>query len=412
VLFSIAAAGLYPGLTMNPVEELRRSTLAVTLAFCGYWSATLFLHDVTESRLIYVIGYLLAVCFVPLLRALVRGVFASQPWWGSEVAIVGFGSTGKSVLKTLTVNPGIGLKPVAVFDDDPRKYLDLNGNLLRGPLSRCPEITGGQKIPYGIICMPTLSRHDLLALVECYGQWFGHLIVIPNLVGMTSLGITAREVGGIIGLEVCRQLSRPWARFSKRALDLAVTLLLAPLVATIVATCAVLIKLEGPGSAFYLSERIGKGGKRFNVWKLRTMVPNSDDVLERYLATYPEEEKVWRVTQKLHRDPRVTRVGAIVRKASIDELPQFWNVFVGQMSVVGPRPILERQISLYGHGYSFYKQMRPGITGLWQISGRNKLSFAERTRLDKYVIQNWSVWLDLYILARTPVAVFTADGAC
>jgi len=104
-------------------------------------------------------------------------------------------------------------------------------------------------------------------------------------------------------------------------------------------------------------------------------------------------------------------VGRIIRQTSLDELPQFWNVLVGEMSVVGPRPILERQISLYGANYNLYKQVRPGITGLWQISGRNKLSFVERAKLDKYVIQNWSVWLDIYILARTPSAIFTGDGA-
>jgi Undecaprenyl-phosphate galactose phosphotransferase WbaP len=411
-LCSLTAAGLYPGVTINPVEELRRSTLSVTLAFCGLWSATLFLHDLTESRLIYVVGYLLAVCFIPLLRWTTRWMFAGHSWWGSEVAILGYGVTGQFLHKKLIENPGIGLRPVAVLDDNPRQYISASQHLLRGPLSRCPDIAGDQKIPYGIICMPGLSRQDLLALVELYGQCFGHLIVIPNLMGMTSLGITAREVGGIVGLEVRKQLLRPSARFSKRVLDVVVTLLLAPVISLIVGVFAFLIKLEGAGPTFYASERVGIGGRRFKAWKLRSMVSDGDEVLDAYLKSHPEEAAVWNVTQKLKRDPRVTRLGALIRKTSIDELPQFWNVLVGEMSVVGPRPILAGQISLYGNGYRYYKQMRPGITGLWQISGRSKLSFAERSQLDRYVIQNWSVWLDLYILARTPFVVFTADGAC
>ena len=130
-----------------------------------------------------------------------------------------------------------------------------------------------------------------------------------------------------------------------------------------------------------------------------------------YLASNPEEAVHWHAKQKLTCDPRITRIGRIIRKTSIDELPQFWNVFTGQMSVVGPRPILEGQVPLYGHSFELYKQVRPGITGLWQVSGRNHLTFAERARLDKYVIQNWSVWLDLYILARTVTALISLDGA-
>jgi Undecaprenyl-phosphate galactose phosphotransferase WbaP len=411
VLCSLTTAGLYPGVTINPVEELRRSTLAVTLAFGGLWSATFFLHDLTQSRLVYAIGYVLTVCLIPLLRSATRQVFAARPWWGSAVAILGYGVTGKFVHETLIKNPSIGLKPVAVLDDDPSQYKNAGEDLLRGPLFHSKEITGSRRIPYGIVCMPGLSRRDLLNFLDYYGQCFGHLIVIPNLIGMTSLGITVREVGGIVGLEVRKQLLRPSARFAKRSLDLAFTLLIAPIIAFIVGFFAILIKLEDGGPVFFPNERVGRGGNKFKAWKLRSMVTNGDEVLEAYLQSHPDEAAGWQVTQKLEHDPRLTRVGRIIRQTSLDELPQFWNVLLGEMSVVGPRPILERQIRLYGYNYTLYKQVRPGITGLWQVSGRNKLSFAERAKLDKYVIQNWSVWLDLYILARTPSAVFTGDGA-
>jgi len=410
-LCSLTASGLYPGVTVNPVEELRRSTWSVTLAFFGLWSATFFLHDLTQSRLVYFIGYGLTVFLVPLFRSAIRQVFATRPWWGSSVAILGYGVTGKFVHETLIKNPGIGLKPVAVLDDDSSQYRDAGAGLLHGPLSRCLEITGDRRIPYGIVCMPGLSRHALLEFLDSYGQCFGHLIVIPNLIGMTSLGITARDFGGLVGLEVRRQLLRPSARLVKRALDLTFVVLVAPVIAAIVVFFALLVKLQDRGPVFYANERMGLAGKKFKAWKLRSMVPNGDEVLHAYLDTHPDEAASWYATQKLKHDPRITRVGRFIRKTSIDELPQFWNVLVGEMSVVGPRPILERQISIYGPSYALYKQVRPGITGLWQISGRNKLTFAERSKLDKYVIQNWSVWLDIYILARTPFAVFTADGA-
>jgi Undecaprenyl-phosphate galactose phosphotransferase WbaP len=348
---------------------------------------------------------------MPVCRALVRQCFCRRAWWGSQVAILGMGESGNLLFKTLVDNPQIGMKPIAVLDDDSLRYQDVGQKLVRGPLSRCLEITLEHKISYGIFCMPSLSRDEMLRLLDLYGSCFSHVLVIPNLIGMTSLGICARELGGIVGLEVTRQLLRPSSRFIKRTLDLAIALLIAPLVAAVVGLFALLIRLDSAGPVFYGNERMGAGGKKFKVWKLRSMKVNGDQILASHLAENPAAAIEWHAHQKLKRDPRITRVGAIIRKTSIDELPQLWNVLVGQMSVVGPRPLLENQIALYGPSFNLYKQVRPGITGLWQVSGRNELAFQERVKLDKYVIQNWSVWLDLYILARTLAVVLTAKGA-
>lgn len=411
ILCSLTAAGLYPGVNMNPVEELRRCLYSITLGFFALWSATFLLHDLTQSRLVYLLAYFLTVALVPVFRAFTRKMFATRTWWGSSVAILGYGVTGKYVHETLLKNPGIGLKPVAILDDDANQHCPSDPRITFGPLESCIEIAHSQRIPYGIVCMPSLSRHDLLNLVDRYGKCFGHLIVIPNLIGMTSLGISAREVGGVIGLEVSQKLLRPSSRFLKRCLDFCIAGILSPFVALIVVAAAILIKLEDGGPIFYGNERIGLGGKKFKAWKLRSMVTNGDEVLNRYLDANPSEAAHWHARQKLTRDPRITRIGRLIRKTSIDELPQFWNVFNGEMSVVGPRPVLEAQVPMYGPSFDLYQQVRPGITGLWQVSGRNHLTFAERARLDKYVIQNWSVWLDLYILARTVGVLLTANGA-
>jgi Undecaprenyl-phosphate galactose phosphotransferase WbaP len=411
LLCSLMAAGLYPGVNMNPVEELRRSVYSVTLGFFALWSTTFLLRDLTPSRLIYLFAYLLTLAFVPLFRTFTRMAFANRPWWGSSVAILGYGVTGKYIYRALLKNPGMGLKPVAILDDDLEGCAQADPRVSFGPLSECLEIAHDQRIPYGIVCMPELSRDELLTLVDRYGQCFGHLIVIPNLIGMTSLDISAREVGGMIGLEVCQKLLRPSSRLLKRLLDLSFAVAFSLPVAFLLAVVAVLIKLEDGGPVFYANERLGLGGKKFKALKLRSMVPHGDAVLRQYLAAHPEEAAHWHATQKLRRDPRLTRIGRIIRKTSIDELPQFWNVLVGEMSIVGPRPVLESQVPMYGPTFELYKKVRPGITGLWQVSGRNHLSFAERVRLDKYVVQNWSVWLDLYIIARTARVVLSAEGA-
>jgi Undecaprenyl-phosphate galactose phosphotransferase WbaP len=410
-LCCFVSARLYPGVSENPVDELRRSVRATILAFLSLWSATYFFHDLSQSRLTFLLACLFTIVLVPSFRALVRKVFANRTWWGCPVAILGMGVTGTRVLHTLLKNPHIGLKPVAVLDDDPAKYLDVNDALTRGPLSRCLEITRGHRISYGIVCMPGLSRKDLLVLLDRYGHCFGHVMVIPDLIGMASLGMCVRDVGGIIGLEVTRQLLRPSAQFAKRFLDLVITLAITPVALPLIALIAILIKLESAGPIFYANERIGYQGGKFKAWKLRSMVVNGEQALRKHFESHPDEKQTWERTQKLKRDPRMTRIGRLLRKTSIDELPQFWNVLKGDMSVVGPRPFLESQIEMYGPSFELYKQVRPGITGLWQVSGRNHLTFKERVQLDAYVIQNWSVWMDIYILARTISVVLTANGA-
>ena len=408
---SLMVSGLYPGVCVNPVEELRRSFFAITLAFTSLGASTFFLHDMSQSRLVFLLGWMFGVALVPAFRGLARALFAGRSWWGCPVAILGSGNTGKRLLQTLTSNPAIGLRPVAVLDDNPAQYRGVADHLIVGPLSRCLELSRDHRIPYAIVCMPSLSRKQLLGLLDRYGHCFGHVMVIPDLIGMASLGLSVREVGGIIGLEVTHKLLQPSAQFVKRLLDLVITLALAPFVLAIVALAAALIRLGSPGPALLTNERVGFGGRKFKVWKLRSMVINGEEVLQEYFARHPEDIPHWNLTQKLKNDPRVTPIGRIIRKTSIDELPQLWNVLVGDMSIVGPRPMLESQVPLYGAAFASYRRVRPGITGLWQISGRNHLTFAERARLDVYTIQNWSVWLDIYILARTISVVLTAKGA-
>lgn len=410
-LCALVVAGLYPGVCENPVEELRRSFFSITMAFACLAVTTFVLHDIAQSRLTYLSAWALTAAFVPAARGLTRSVFAGKSWWGSSVVVLGAGQTGKRLLETLSNNPRIGLKPVAVLDDNPDQYEELDGRLITGPLSLSFDLCREYRISYAIICMPSLSRKDLLRLMDRYGHCFGHVMVVPDLIGMASLGVSVREVGGIIGLEVTQKLLLPSAQFAKRLLDLTLTLAVAPFVLLLMAVAMLLIKLESEGPVLLANERIGRNGRKFKAWKLRSMVVNGDEVLEAHFAKHPEDLPHWQATQKLKNDPRVTRVGRLIRKASIDELPQLWNVLVGEMSIVGPRPMLESQVAMYGPAFESYKRVRPGITGLWQISGRNHLTFAERARLDAYTIRNWSVWLDIYILARTISVVLTAHGA-
>src|SRR5262249_13099512 len=174
--------------------------------------------------------------------------------------------------------------------------------------------------------------------------------------------------------------------------------------------CA-LIRLSGPGPIFYGQRRIGRGHRTFTAWKFRSMMIHADKVLADYLARNPEAAEEWERGHKLRNDPRVTRIGRFLRRTSLDELPQLWNILCGEMSLVGPRPIVEGEIEKYGEVFELYTQVRPGVTGLWQVSGRNNTTYQERIEFDEYYVKNWSVWLDVYILGCTVKAVLLSEGA-
>jgi len=196
-----------------------------------------------------------------------------------------------------------------------------------------------------------------------------------------------------------------------RVLDITVILLAAPYILLFFLVISILIMLDSKGGPFYRQTRIGRGGRRFQAYKFRTMVQNADQVLQRYLDESPELHAEWKATHKLKHDPRVTRVGAFLRKLSLDEMPQFWNIIIGDMSLIGPRPIVDAEIEKYGKCFELYIQARPGLTGLWQVSGRSDTSYQRRVELDEYYLLNRSFRLDLLILLKTVYVVLGRKGA-
>lgn len=197
----------------------------------------------------------------------------------------------------------------------------------------------------------------------------------------------------------------------KRLFDIAVVLLLSPFVLPVVAVLFLAVVLSSPGPAFFSHRRIRQGGSFFSMWKFRTMCVNSAELLEQHLTRYPAERAEWLRTHKLRNDPRVTPLGNLLRKSSLDELPQVWNVITGRMSLVGPRPIVAAEAEKYGDQFPFYLAVKPGITGLWQTSGRSTLTYDERVALDRHYVEHWSIWLDIKILFRTVGKVANSDGA-
>lgn len=200
-------------------------------------------------------------------------------------------------------------------------------------------------------------------------------------------------------------------RVIKRCGDIFLILLSAPVVLPILLMVSALVVLSSRGPVFYSHRRIRKNGAFFSMWKFRTMCVNSTEILEQYLTAHPEARVEWNRTHKLRSDPRVTPVGAFLRRYSIDELPQIWNVLAGQMSLVGPRPIVAAEVEKYGDFFSYYCRVKPGLTGLWQVSGRSKLTYDARVAIDCQYVTRWSLWGDLVILLRTFRSVANQDGA-
>jgi Undecaprenyl-phosphate galactose phosphotransferase WbaP len=200
-------------------------------------------------------------------------------------------------------------------------------------------------------------------------------------------------------------------RVIKRALDIILVILASPVLLLLFLTIAAAVRFTSPGPVLFSHRRIRKHGKFFSMWKFRTMCLDSQQVLEDYLAANPKARKEWRETHKLKHDPRVTRVGAFLRRMSLDEVPQFWNVFQGTMSLVGPRPIVAAEVEKYGDYFEEYCKVKPGLTGLWQVSGRNEVSYEERVQLDCKYVRTWSLLGDAKIMSRTLSSVVNQDGA-
>lgn len=413
-LFTVvyAMVGLYPGVAIDPVDELRRLSLSTTLVYLALGSF-IFLRREGEiySRGVLVVAWVLSMALVMLGRTLVRGLCARRSWWGYPVMVMGAGKTGEMVVRTLLRRPNLGLKPVVVLDDDPSKHGYLYGVPVMGGLELAPSLARDRHIPYAIVAMPGVPRDRLLALLERYGQTFAHLLIIPNLFGLSSLWVAAKDTGGILGLELRQQLLLPGPRITKFLIDLITTLFGGLLMLPLIVVIAVLIRLDSPGPIFYGQIRIGQNGQRFKAWKFRSMVYGADQCLQSYFEEHPHLRQDWEMHQKLRHDPRVTRIGRFLRQTSLDELPQLWNILRGEMSLVGPRPIIDEEVWRYGDKFDLYTKVTPGLTGLWQVSGRNNLSYEERVNLDAYYVRNWSVWLDVYILLRTIWVVISGEGA-
>lgn len=411
-VIAYASANLYPGVGTSAADELRRLTVATSLVYLAL-AAAVFLarNEESYSRGALLLGWLLSLPLVPLARGMLRMTCAHRPWWGFPAVILGSHGSATKVVEQLLRNSRLGLKPVAVLDDHPTGEKEIHGVPVSGSFDLVGSMGRDLRIPYAVIALPQESQTQMSHMIERYGKLFQHLVVIPNLFESSLMWLSALDLGGMLGLDVKQRLLLPGPRLIKRLMDLALTVIGGLVILPGLIALACIVRVTSNGPALYAQTRVGQGGRLFRAWKFRSMVINADSILAGHLAQHPEQRAEWERDRKLKNDPRITWFGRLLRRTSLDELPQLWNVLRGEMSLIGPRPIVQDEVQFYTHRFHLYGKLKPGMTGLWQVSGRNDTTYAERVSFDSYYVRNWSVWLDMVILARTTLVVLFGRGA-
>ncbi len=402
--------GIYPGYLLGPVERLRRRTLATLAVFGGLVAWDNIVARGVLSRGVLLATFVFALVLPPLAESLARRVLVARKRWGIPVVMLGAGATGRLIARTLLREPQLGLVPIAFLDNQPDTWnREVEGVPVAGPLGLAQDFE--HRAEAALVVLGDLGKDDAAGLLAELN--FPRVLVIPQFTGVGSLWVTARDLGGCLGLEIKKNLLMPRNLALKRAMDRALAIPLFVLSIPVMAAAALWIKLNSRGPAFHCQMREGIDGQRIAVWKLRTMHVDGERLLESWFREHPEDRLEWVRYFKLRHDPRILPwIGKMLRRTSLDELPQLWSVLKGEMSLVGPRPFPDYHLEQFPTEFRALRtRVLPGLTGMWQVSARSEGDVEVQEALDTYYIRNWSPWLDLYILARTVAAVATARGA-
>jgi len=330
---------------------------------------------------------------------------------GIPAVIYGSGGTGKLVVKCLKSSRRSDYLPVLILDDDPLGEDEYMGIPIIHDTSIGQEIVNRYKIKMAIVAMPKLDALKLKHMIISSVSAFRYNVIIPSYFNISTIWMSVRDFNGILGIDTSNKLKIGFNLKIKRLLDLIMVIFGGILISPFIIFIVITIKLSSPGPVLYKHKRLGKDGKHFYAYKFRSMITDADAQLKNIMEKEPELKTEWENNHKLQNDPRITGIGRFLRRTSIDELPQLINIFKGEMYLVGPRPIVDDEIIKYGEDFNRVFSIKPGLTGLWQVSGRSHADYHDRIAYDTYYIQNWSVWLDLWIIYKTIGAVILGKGA-
>ena len=420
ILVVFYAASLYPGILLAPQEEVKRFSLCTFFAFMGIAfsinmetqeqvSLTFNIDMEAKERLPIAVALITAWPFATVLlsagREAARHLFSKISLWGVPAVIYSKGRNADIIVDRLRKNPYFGYIPALIIrDTEVLPDEEYNGIPVFQASPSLSKAIRELNIKVAILC-------DYSKDIEQIQAQYRYLVRVPKNQLATNISLHMSDFGGILGFFSTNYLSKKSALFVKRAIDIILCLSTLPLALLLALIIAIGIKVSSPGPVFYAHKRIGKNRKEIKCWKFRSMVIDSDEQLKLILATDPVRAAEWAKDRKFTDDPRVTKFGKFLRRTSLDELPQFWNIFIGEMSFIGPRPVTEPELARYGKYADYVLSVQPGLSGMWQISGRSDTGYEERITLDTYYILNWSVWLDIWIIIKTVWVVLRGNGA-
>jgi len=369
------------------------------------------LRPLAQSRLMLPYATVLIVLVLSLVRLTDLALWRRRLRCGQGVTrtlIIGAGEVGRAVMRNVVAEPDIGCAVIGFLDDAPKKQAQPIGRFKPlGGTADLPEVLQTHEVDGVIITLPWRSRDKIIALADRCEAAGVQVRIVPDLFQLSLNHVDFGSLNGIPLIAVRRPTIRGWDYQLKRAMDVVLSALTLLVAAPLMALIALAIHLDSPGPVLYRQTRVGRDGRTFTLHKFRSMKKGADEEREKLLRLNETTGPIF----KIRRDPRLTRTGRILRRLSLDELPQLWNVLRGEMSLVGPRPPMPREVEEYEEWHRRRLDIAPGITGLWQVSGRSDLTFDEMVMLDLFYAENWSLGLDVSILLRTVPSVLLGTGA-
>lgn len=394
------------------MEEVSIITNGVTNATVVLLALFFILQPLVTSRLmlIYVAGLtVILLSLSRLIRLWVLSYLRGKGIGIQRVLIIGMDEVGQSVLRTMLAREELGYRPVGFLDDDDQRSRHSIGRVKGlGKIDNLEAVIRAHRIDLVVSTLRWNDHNRILQIVQVAQQMNVEIRVVPDVFQLNLRQVQVENLNGIplLGVGGNRDFVGT-NRFIKRALDIGLIVLASPIILPLFVLVAVAIKIEGKGPIFYKQRRVGENGRLFDMIKFRSMIPNADKLHAEIVKQAGEDPR----HPKIKDDPRITRLGRLIRRLSLDELPNIVNVLRGQMSLVGPRPPTPEEVALYENWHMQRLKIIPGITGLWQISGRSDVPFEEMCLLDIYYIENWSLKLDLQILLMTLPRVLLRRGA-
>lgn len=412
VVFSILLTwlnGLYPGFGLAAVQEMQKVLYVASLAsiFLGVF---LFFQQLglAYSRFIFALTWFLSALFMLLGRFALRNRFSRFEWWGIPMVIVGSQENLTPIIEKLIQNRRLGFRPVYYFDPGLQSNQPIFGVKSIDSLQSLQKLVNATGIQHVVFTDP------IEEVISLNFHWmrdvFSNILFVLNTASFGSLWVQPIDLHGTLVIETNYHLLNKREMIIKRILDLILTVLLLLVTMPIYLFISLLIRMDSKGPILYSQKRLGQNGVLFDSYKFRTMYENAEGKLKELLDHDAEAYREYEKYHKLANDPRVTSMGKFLRRYSLDELPQLINVIKGDMNLIGPRSYLPRELPDIGEYEKIILKVKPGITGWWQVMGRNATSFKERLQLDEYYISNWSIWLDMFIVIKTVWVLISGKG--